>query len=156
MARRYAVLGGAVLATAGFVLGLISLAVPWATYHVSADVPGDGADLERSGGIAVFQLDWGTWYVLALFALLGLLGGAAGARGRAARAAGVAAIVLAVVGMLIATRLGNHASSASVGSSVLGAVDMRSSAAAGVRYGLAALPLLALGAALLSVRTPAR
>jgi len=154
MARRYAVLGGAVLAAGGFVLGLVSLAVPWATYRVSADVPGTGDDLERSGGIAVFQLDRGSWYVLVLFALLGLLGGAAGARGRAARAAGIAAVLLGVVGMLVTTMLGNQVSSATVTSGVLGTVDLRAYPADGVTYGLVAMPLLALGAALLSVRTP--
>lgn len=156
MTRRYAVVGGTILAAAGFVLGLISLAVPWATYRVSADVPGAEADLERTGGVAVFQLDRGHWYVLVLFALMGVLGGAAAARGRAARIAGVAAVLLAVAGMLVATMLANQVSSATVSSGVLGTVDLRASPADGVTYGLVALPLLALGAALLSVRTPAR
>ena len=105
MARRYAVLGGAVLAAGGFVLGLISLAVPWATYRVSADVPGAEADLLRTGGVAVFQLDRGHWYVLVLFALMGVLGGAAAARGGAARIAGVAAVLLGVAGMIVTTML---------------------------------------------------
>jgi hypothetical protein len=47
-------------------------------------------------------------------------------------------------------------SSAAVGISALGTVDVRASAADGVTYGLVALPLIALGAALLSVRTPVR
>ncbi|HEU4421509.1 MAG TPA: hypothetical protein VFR67_03100 [Pilimelia sp.] len=156
MTRRYAVVGGSILAAAGFVLGLISLAVPWATYRVSADVPGAEADLQRTGGIAVFQLDRGQWYVLVLFVLLGVLGAAAVARGRAARVAGVAAVLLGVAGMLVATMLANQVSSATVSSGVLGTVDLRASPASGVKYGLVALPLLALGAALLSVRTPAR
>lgn len=156
MTRRYAVVGGSILAAAGFVLGLISLAVPWATYRVSADVPGAEADLQRTGGVAVFQLDRGQWYVLVLFVLLGVLGGAAVARGRAARVAGVAAVLLGVAGMLVATMLANQVSSATVSSGVLGTVDLRASPASGVTYGLVAMPLLALGAALLSVRTPAR
>jgi hypothetical protein len=156
MARRIGIVGGWVLAVVGFGLALVSLAVPWATYRVSADVPGAG-DVERSGGIAVFQLDRGAWYVVVLFVLLGLLAGAALWQGRAARAAGVAALLLAVAGMVVVNMLADRAASATIApGGALSGVKLSASAAAGTTFGLVALPVLALGAALLSVRTPAR
>jgi hypothetical protein len=150
--------GGAGLAVIGFVLALVSLALPWATYHVSADVPGRDEGVERSGGVAVFQLDQGIWYVVTLFAVLGLLAGAAAASGRSARAAGVAAILMAVVGLLVTTMLINTIRGASVSSlsSALGTFDLRAATGPGGGFGLVALPVLAVGAALLSVRTPGR
>jgi hypothetical protein len=153
--RKWSAYVGTVLAVAGFAVALVSLALPWATFRVVADGPGDG-DVDRSGGIAVFQLDQGPWYVAILLALLGLLVGAATARGRAARMAGTAAVLLAVAGMLLTGWLAEAVSAGSTATlpSVLGRVDLRTDAAPGSTYGLIAPPLLALGAALLSVRTP--
>jgi hypothetical protein len=156
--RRLATAGGALLAAAGFVLGLVSLALPWAHYRVAADVTVEGAeDVERTGGIAVFQLDRGVWYVVIFLAVLGLLAGSAVGTGRTARVCGTAAALLAVAGMVVTTLLMNDVAAAAVSqvSSVLGTIDLHTSAGAGTAYALAALPLLGVGAAVLSVRTPA-
>jgi hypothetical protein len=154
--RRWSAYGGAALATAGFAVALVSLALPWATYRIAADLPDPGGEVTRTGGVAVFQLDRGIWYVIALLALLGLLAGAAAAKGRAARLAGVAAVLLAVVAMVVAAALGAAVSGARVSSvaGVLGAVNLRAATGPGLAYGLVAAPLLGLGAALVSVRTP--
>lgn len=155
--RRWSAYGGAALAVAGFTLALVSLALPWARYRVSAQLPGQTEEVTRSGGIAVFQLDWGIWYVLILLTLLGLLAGAATTRGRAARIMGVSGVLLAVVGMLLTNAVANGVSAASLSSvvGVLGTVDLRTDGGPGTGYGLVALPLLGLGVAMLSVRHPA-
>lgn len=155
MTRKVALVGGGALVVAGFVLALLALAVPWAHYRLAVDVPADGADLDHSGGIAVFQLDLGWLYVFALFAVLGLVAGAAAASGSAARGAGVAALAVAVLGMLLASLVGARAAGASVDTLVSGLamVDVRATRGPGVGYGVAAPLVLALGGALLSVRT---
>ncbi|GAA4453683.1 hypothetical protein GCM10023170_044210 [Phytohabitans houttuyneae] len=99
-------MGGGALVVAGFVLALLALAMPWAHFRLAVDVPVQGRDLDHSGGIAVFQLELGWWYVLALFAVLGLVAGAAAATGGAARGAGVAALAVSVIGMLLASLVG--------------------------------------------------
>lgn len=155
MSRRVAAAAGALLAAIGFVLALISLAVPWARYRVRVDVPAGDADLERAGGIAVFQLHFGWWYVVALFVLLGLVAGAAAAQGTAARVASVAGIAVGVIGMLAASAVAARVAGASVGSLARGLaiLDVQAERADGAGYGVAAPLLLALGGALLSVRT---
>jgi hypothetical protein len=155
MARKWITVAGWALAVAGFVLALVSLALPWARFRVSADIPGQGGAIQQSGNVAVFQIDRGIWYVIALLCLFGALGAAAVSQGRAARAAGVAAVVLAVAGMIITSMVAGDVTASAVGKA-LGNVQLETSAAVGITYGLVALPLLALGAALLSVRTPAR
>ncbi|BCB80666.1 hypothetical protein Pflav_070760 [Phytohabitans flavus] len=146
---------GCALVVAGFVLALLALAVPWAHYRLAVDVPVDGADLDHSGGIAVFQLELGWWYVLALFGVLGLVAGAAAATGSAARGAGVAALAVGVASMFLASLVGARAAGASVDTVMSGIamVDVRATRGPGVGYGIAAPLMLALGAALLSVRT---
>jgi hypothetical protein len=156
MTRKVALVGGGgALVVAGFVLALMALAVPWAHYRLAVDVPVEGADLDHSGGIAVFQLELGWWYVLALFAVLGLVAGAAAAKGGAARGAGVAALAVGVISMLLASLVGARAAGASVDTLVSGLamVDVRATRGPGVGYGVAAPLVLALGGALLSVRT---
>jgi hypothetical protein len=158
--RRLATIVGALLAAVGFALALVSLALPWAHYRVSADVPADTegtGNVERTGGIAVFQLDRGIWYVVILLAVLGLLAGATVGAGRTARLCGIAAALLAVVGMVITTIVMNDLAAAAFSqvSSALGTIDLHTSAGAGTVYALTALPLLGVGAAVLSVRTPA-
>jgi hypothetical protein len=155
MTRRLAAAGGGALVVAGFVLALLALAVPWARYRLAVDVPTSGADLDKSGGIAVFQLEQGWWYVLALFALLGLVAGAAAASGGAARGAAVAGLAVGLIGMLVANLLGNHVVGASVDTVVSGIamIDVRATRGPGIGYGVAAPIVLALGGALLSVRT---
>jgi hypothetical protein len=144
-----------VLAAAGFVVALVSLALPWAHFRVEAEVPGQ-ADETASGSIAVFQLDRGVWYVLILLAMLGLLAGAATARGRPARLAGAVSVVLGLAGMLLTNTVSSGLSAASLSSmsGLFGAVDLDTWAGSGADYGLVAPMLLGLGAALLSVRTP--
>lgn len=155
MTRKVALFAGGALVLAGFVLALVALAVPWARYRLAVDVPVEGADLDHSGGIAVFQLELGWWYVLTLFAVLGLVAGAASATGDRARGAGVAALVVAVIGMLLASMVGARAAGASVDTVVSGLalVDVRATRGPGVNYGIAAPLVLALGGSLLSVRT---
>jgi len=155
MTRKVALVGGGALVVAGFVLALFALALPWARYRLAVDVPVDGADLDHSGGIAVFQLELGWWYVIALFAVLGLVAGAAAATGTAARGAGVAALAVGVISMLLANLVGARAAGSSVDTVVSGLamVDVRASRGPGVGYGIAAPLILALGGALLSVRT---
>ncbi|MDQ7907104.1 hypothetical protein RB614_21560 [Phytohabitans sp. ZYX-F-186] len=155
MTRRVALVGGGALVAAGFVLALLALAVPWAHYRLAVDVPVEGSDLQHSGGIAVFQLELGWWYVLALFGVLGLVAGAAAATGGSARAAGVAGLAVGVLCMLLASLVGARAAGASVDTVVSGLamVDVRAARGPGVGYGIAAPLVLALGGALLSVRT---
>jgi hypothetical protein len=155
MTRKVASVAGGALAVAGFVLALVALAVPWANFRLAVDVPVDGADLDHSGGIAVFQLELGWWYVLALLAVLGLVAGAAAATGGAARGVGVAALAMGVIGMVLASLVGARAAGASVDTVVSGLamVDVRATRGPGVGYGIAAPLVLALGGAVLSVRT---
>ena len=155
MTRKVALVGGGALVVAGFVLALLALAVPWARYRLAVDVPVNGADLDQSGGLAVFQLELGWWYVLALFVVLGLVAGAAAASGSTARGAGVAALAVGVIGMLLASMVGARAAGASVDTLVSGLalVDVRATRGPGIGYGVAAPLVLALGGALLSVRT---
>jgi hypothetical protein len=155
--RRIAILGGAGLATLGFVLALVSLARPWASYRVWTDASGGTEGVELTGDLAVFQLDRGIWYVVILLAVLGLLFGAVASVGRTARAYGVAALVLAVVGMLLTASLTNNLAAAAVSelASLVGTVQVQTRASSGAGHATVALPLLGLGAALLSVRTPA-
>lgn len=155
MGRKVAAVGGGALVVAGFVLALVALAVPWANFRLAVDVPVQDADLDHSGGIAVFHLELGRWYVLALFAVLGLVAGAAAATGSAARGAGVAALAVGVISMLLASLVGARAAGASVDTVVSGLamIDVRATRGPGVGYGIAAPLVLALGGALLSVRT---
>jgi hypothetical protein len=150
-----ATVGGGVLVAAGFVLALLALAIPWARYRLAVDVPAGEAALDESGGIAVFQLERGWWYVLALFALLGLVAGAATATGGTARGAAVAGLAVGVTGMMVANLLSNHVVGASVDTvtSGLAMIDVRATRGPGIGYGVAAPIVLALGGALLSVRT---
>jgi hypothetical protein len=155
MGRKAAVALGALLTVTGFVLALIALAVPWVHYRIQVDAPTGGSGIARVAGVAVFQLDHGWWYVVALFVLLGCVTGAAAGSGRAARVAAVAAIAVGVLGMLLGSAIGAQivATSADALASGFTTVDMQATRSAGSTYGVAAPPLLALGAALLSVRT---
>jgi hypothetical protein len=155
MNQKLAVVGGGLLAVAGFVLALLALAVPWARYRLAVDVPVGGADLDESGGIAAFQLDQGWWYVLALFTVLGLVAGAASTTGRTARHVAVAGLAAGVGGALLANLIAAQVAGASVDTLVTGLamVDVRATRGPGVGYGVAAPLVLALGGALLSVRT---
>ena len=167
MIRKVTTWSGVGLAIAGFGLGLASLAVPWATYRVAprdgagADASGNSAAYESSlgltGNLAVFQVDRGVWYVVALLAVLGLLLATAVTAGRTARGCAVAALVLSVAGMLAATSASNGMAAAAAAdlATFLGPLRVDTTARAGATYGAVALPLLAIGAALLSVRTPA-
>ncbi len=152
---RLAVGAGAVLAVLGFLAALAALATPWATYRVTADVPGTGQAVDETGGVAVFQLERGWWYVVALLVLLGLLAVAAAGTGTTARAAGLAAVVVGGGAFALAATMGGGAA----GTSQLagfGAVEMRTGQGAGVWYGSLAAPLLGLGAALVARRTRGR
>ncbi|SDY17509.1 hypothetical protein SAMN05444365_101938 [Micromonospora pattaloongensis] len=152
MGRKAALTLGSLLGTIGFVLALMALAVPWARYEVHA------GDDSVAAAVAVFQVDRGWWYVTLLFVLIGCLAGAAAASGRAARIAAVAGIGVGVGAMLVASALGDQLTGSAVAPlpTGLAEVDFRPESAPGSTYGVAAPALLALGAALLSVRTPAQ
>src|SRR2546429_358259 len=81
---------GVPLAAAGLGCAVVSLAVPWARYHVTGTAVGD-RPIADDAPVAVFQVSGGTWYVLAVFALGGVvargaLGGAPGRPGAAGAA----------------------------------------------------------------------
>ncbi len=153
---RLAVGAGAVLAVLGFLAALAALATPWATYRVTADVPGTGQAVDETGGVAVFQLERGWWYVVALLVLLGLLAVAAAGNGTAARAAGLAAVVVGGGAFALAASMGDGAAGTSQSLAGFGSVEMRTGQGAGVWYGSLAAPLLGLGAALVAQRTRGR
>jgi hypothetical protein len=155
MSRKVATVGGGLVAGAGFVLALLALALPWATYRLAVDVPVGDAGLDHKGKLAVFQVDLGWWYVVMLFALLGLVAWTAVAKGAAARWAALAGLAFGVAGMALASALAGRLASTSVDTVVSGIamIDVRAARASGVGYGVAAPLVLALGGALLSVRT---
>jgi hypothetical protein len=155
MSRKVATVGGGLLAGVGFVLALLALALPWARYRLAVDVPVGGADLDHQGRLAVFQLDLGWWYVVMLLALLGLVAWTAVAKGAVARWAALAGLAIGVAGMAVASALAGRLASTSVDTVVSGIamIDVRAARASGIGYGIAAPLVLALGGALLSVRT---
>lgn len=146
----------AVLGVLGFVAGLISLAVPWAVYRVTVEVPG-GNDLDRSGGIAVFQLTRGWWYVVALLTLLGLVALAATGTTRAARVAALAAVLVGVGTVVLAMTAGDAVAGRALPNLAgLGAVDVRTTRGTGAWFGVAAAALLGLAAAVVAGRADRR
>ncbi|MEV1286705.1 hypothetical protein [Micromonospora sp. NPDC049679] len=153
MGRKAAVALGALLTVAGFVLALVGLAVPWVNYRIRVDATTGDSGVERAAGVAVFQLDHGWWYVIALFVLLGCVAGAAAGSGRAARVSAVAGIAVGVLAMLVASAIGAQIAATSADAFGLTTIQVAAVRSAGSTYGVAAPPLLALGAALLSVRT---
>ncbi|HEX8632090.1 MAG TPA: hypothetical protein VF755_28350, partial [Catenuloplanes sp.] len=140
----------------GFVAGLISLVVPWAVYRVRVEVPG-GEGLDQSGGIAVFQLTRGWWYVAALLALLGLLALAATGTGRGARGAAMAAVLVGAGTVVLAMTVGDAVAGRVLPNLAgLGAVDVRTTRGTGAWFGVAAAALLGLAAALVAGRAGRR
>lgn len=150
---RWTVATGAVLATLGFGAGLVALALPWARFRVTADAPLGGGQVEQSGGIAVFQLDRGWWFVTVLFALIALVAVAGTAGPAAARIAGPAAVALGCLAVALAFWAGESVSGGATPSVAgLPAVDVRTDRGVGMWYGSLAGALLGLGAALVSRR----
>jgi hypothetical protein len=157
LVRGVAMVMGWILAAAGFVAGLVSLALPWALLDFTADVTVAGAapaGLADSQGVAVFQLDTGWWYLLGLAVTVGLLAGAAAAGPAAARACGLlalpAGLLTAGAALLLAARI--ESSSVSNMTSGLATLDVHASTGDGLLFGLAAGALLGIGTALVSLR----
>jgi hypothetical protein len=142
---------GVPLAAAGLGCAVVSLAVPWARYHVTGTAVGD-RPIADDAPVAVFQVSGGTWYVLAVFALGGLLAGAAlgGPRSRPAItvAASIGGLLTAFLVVLIENRVA--ASSGGVLATGLAEVHAKAFDGPGIRFGLAAGPLLGFGAALVA------
>lgn len=156
MARRLTTAAGTVAATAGFAAALVSLALPWASFRLSAEgVGSDAAD--HSGDLAVYQLGLGHWYVAALLAVLALLALAVSTDGLAARAAGTAAVLIAPAWMfLVYVQLtGSDVAARNDTVRAMGAyLSIDVSPGPGIGFGKVALPLLTAGVVLLSVRRP--
>jgi hypothetical protein len=93
--------------------------------------------------------------VVILFALLALVAWTAVAKGTVARWAALAGLAIGVAGMAVASVLAGRLASTSVDTVVSGIamIDVRAARASGIGYGVAAPLVLALGGALLSVRT---
>ena len=156
MLRRYSALIGWALAAAGFVAGLAALALPWAWYRVAANVTITGTGLHRTLGAAVYQLDGGSWALLALLCAVGLVAVAATTSGRTRRAVGATAAVLAPLAALLPLRMAGRVGASANSIVAQGFVSMTADAspAAGLWYGMAALVLLCFGAALIGLSTP--
>ena len=142
---------GVPLAAAGLGCAVVSLAVPWARYHVTGTAVGD-RPIADDVPVAVFQVSGGTWYVLAVFALGGLLAGAAlgGSRGRPAVAvvSSIGGLLTAFLVVLVENRIA--ASSGGVLATGLAEVHATAFDGPGLEFGLAAGPLLGFGAALIA------
>jgi hypothetical protein len=139
-----------VLAGAGLLAAVVSLAVPWGRYVISgsaADVP-----VRQDGPVAVYQLPYGTGYLVAIGLLAGLLAAAAFGTGRTPRAALTVAPVGGIVAALIVVAVAAHVAAASSDVVAHGVAQLHvtGESAGGVWIGLAAGPLLGFGTGLVA------
>jgi hypothetical protein len=143
---------GALFAGAGLLAGIVSLAVPWGRYRVRGSALGD-LPVTRQGPVAVFQVPGGTWYLLAVGVLAGLLALAAFGTGRTAEVALSVAPVAGILTALVVVTVANNIGSRTANTVAAGVASLRvtGEAAEGVWVGLAAGPLLGLGAGLLAL-----
>jgi hypothetical protein len=143
---------GSVLSVAGLLVGLLSLALPWATYRVRGTAL-DTVPVAKDGTVAVFQVTGGAWYVLAVLVLGGLLAVAAFADGRARPVAAVAGATLGLLTSVLVAGVINQVLASSRGVIAAGFAELHVAAAdgPGSRFGLVAGPLLGFGAALLAL-----
>ena len=147
-----AAVAGTLLAGAGLVAAVTSLAVPWGRYRVSGSAY-HGLPVGRDGPVPVFLVPGGSWYLAALGALALLLALAAFGTGRAPRVALTVAPVTGFVTALIVITLANGLAgrTSSVEAAGLAQIRVVGETAGGVWIGLVAGPLLGLGAGALAL-----
>jgi hypothetical protein len=147
MPRPLFAMAGSLLAGAGLLAGIASLAVPWGRYRVRGTVL-DGRPAPESAPLAVFQVPGGMWYLLALALLAGLLAIAALDTGRAADVALSLAPTLGIVTAVVVIALANGVASTAGSVDAIGFArfEVTGETAYGVWIGLAAGPLLGFGA----------
>jgi hypothetical protein len=140
------------IAVAGLVAAMVSLALPWAHYTVSADVQQTGGALSGGGGAPVYLLPGGVWCMLALLVAAGLVAVAALAEPRQRPAVGAVAALYGPLATLLPLRMANRigGSSRTVIAQGLASVTADARPAAGLWLGVVALLLLAAGAAVLA------
>ena len=148
MRRRLYLGTGVPLAVAGFGCALVSLALPWARYHVTGTAVAN-QPVASDGSVAVFGVGGGTWYLLAVLALAGLFAGAVlgGPRGRP-----VISVVASVGGLVTALLVAVLVRPAVGGVVAAGRAEVHvtMTPGPGTRFGLVAGPLLGIGAALVA------
>jgi hypothetical protein len=147
MPRRLIIAAGAVVATAGLLAGIASLAVPWVNYQVRGSAV-NGIPVAQRGGIAVFQVPGGTLYVLAVLLLVGVVALAALGTGQTSTVALTAAPVLGALTLIVVGYLatGIGATASKVVATGIAELTVTGESAPGVYLGLVTGPLLAAGA----------
>jgi hypothetical protein len=149
--RRFLTVTGAVLAGAGLLVGIASLAVPWGRLRARGTAAGGSAT--GDGPVAVFQASGGSWYLLAVGVLVVLLAMATLGAGRAPDIALTVAPVAGILTALIAVTVANNIASSAGGVAAVGfgQVQVTAETAEGVSLGLLTGPLLGFGAGLLAL-----
>ncbi|MGC9667139.1 hypothetical protein ACNTMW_11355 [Planosporangium sp. 12N6] len=152
MPRRPIATIGGLLAGAGLLSGIASLAVPWGRYRAHGTVVSQ-APMDSSGPIAVYQLSGGMWYLLAVGVLAGLLAAATLGAGRTPDVALAAAPAVGLLTALIVIIVANgvDASGADVVAVGFAQVEVTGQATEGVWIGLATGPLLGFGVGALAL-----
>jgi hypothetical protein len=152
MPRRLLTATGALLAGAGLVAAIASLAVPWGRYNVRGSAAGD-LPVAQQGAVAVFQVPGGTWYLLAIGLLAGLLAIAAFGTGRTPEVALTGAPVVGIGTVLVVVAVANHLASrtADVVATGVAHLQVTGETATGASVGLVAGPLLGFGAGLVAL-----
>jgi hypothetical protein len=152
MPRRLLSASGALLAGAGLLAGIASLAVPWGRYRVRGSAL-DNVPVAQQGPIAVYQVPGGTWYLLAVGVLAALLALAAMGTDRTLNAALTAAPAAGILTALVVVVVANGIAS-SVGGAVAAGIarlQVTGETAEGVWLGLLAGPLLGSGAGMVAL-----
>jgi hypothetical protein len=143
---------GTLVAGAGLLAAICSLAVPWGRYRVEGSALGN-LPVAQDGPVAVFQVPGGTWYLLAMGALAGLLAMAALGTGRTRDAALTVAPTVGLLTVLIVVTVGNLLGSRSADVVATGVAHLKvtGETGPGVWVGLVAGPLLGFGAGLVAL-----
>ena len=139
---------GLVLACAGGLAGLAMLAMPWATYAVSAQ---GEVSLQQTPSASVFSLHLGTEYLGLVILTVALLAGALAGPQRFRAAYGGLAMLAAVGAVAFAITVGNEVGSTAVRTVAAGLaeVSVHGRTAIGVWFGVFCPALLGLGAAII-------
>jgi hypothetical protein len=146
MPRPLLTVTGGLLAGAGLLSGIASLAVPWGRYQARGSVLNQ-APVDSAGPIAVYQVPGGTWYLLAVGVLAGLLAAATLGAGRAPEVALAVAPVAGILTALVVVAVANGvaASAANVVAVGFAQLKVTGQTAEGVWLGLVTGPLLGFG-----------
>jgi hypothetical protein len=152
MPRRLTAIAGALLAGAGLLAGVASLAVPWGRYQVHGTAY-PGLPVGQDGPVPVFLVPGGSWYLAALGVLAALLAVAAFGTGRAPRLALTVAPVLGMLTAFLVIALANAVAgrTTSLEAAGLAKITVIGQTAGGIWIGLVAGPLLGFGAAALAL-----